>query len=348
MNTIGGHPSHGPSTRTRLARALLVAAVLATSFGLGTPSAEALRSPNGPDSISVYRLYRAAFLREPDTNGLHHWYEAQLGGASLQTIASYFASSPEFVSRYGQLDDRAFVHQVYRNVFGREPDAGAEHWVQQLERGRLGRGGVLLGLADSAELKARVLAQAESPVDPSEFALGDWRWDPCVSSIDVYANFDHAPPFAEGFLQVALLRMSDVTGVEWRYLGPTDARSTPGNGFPFLDEMDPFAWQATTPILVEWNPNLPYSGDLRLSGVGGQPIVWINSAVVTLGQPTFESGQLLAGIATRELSQVFGLEPGPFPGNILDVQRSAWGWGVGDLEGFRELRRYGCGPFSQQ
>ena len=343
MNNDGGSPVTDPVlTHHRVLRTLVVATLVAASLGLGATPAEAQRTPNGPDSISVYRLYRAAFLREPDAGGLTYWYRDQLEGNPLEAIAEHFARSPEFVSRYGHLSDAGFVDQMYQNVFGRRPDsAGRVHWVDQLGRGNVTRGRVLLGFSDSAEFKAHTLAAAGDPhPDPSTYSLDDFRWDPC-SPVEVVANLEHAPPLAEEWLNVALLRMSDVTGVDWRYLGPTTARSTPDAVFPLPDE-----WGSAVPVLVQWEPTMPMSGTHYLSGVAwAGEIFQVRSAVVVLGGPSFESGRLTAGIATRQFSQVFGLQPVRAPGNILDVSPSAWGWGPGDLEGFRQLRRYGCAPF---
>jgi uncharacterized protein YkwD len=99
----------------------------------------------------VTRLYYAAFLRHPDAGGLTYWIRARQGGRSLQSIATSFASSTEFRSRYGSLSDAGFVDQVYRNVLGRAPDAsGATFWEGRLAAGDT-RGEVLVGFSESAE-----------------------------------------------------------------------------------------------------------------------------------------------------------------------------------------------------
>lgn len=99
----------------------------------------------------VTRLYYAAFLRHPDASGLTYWIRARQSGRSLQSIATSFASSSEFRSRYGSLSDARFVEQVYRNVLGRAPDAsGASFWEDRLEAGD-SRGEVLVGFSESAE-----------------------------------------------------------------------------------------------------------------------------------------------------------------------------------------------------
>jgi hypothetical protein len=70
-------------------------------------------------------------------------------------IATYFAGSPEFINRYGALDDGAFVDRIYANVFGRTPDAGGRaFWVGRLGGG-LPRGVLLAQLSDSSEYRNR-------------------------------------------------------------------------------------------------------------------------------------------------------------------------------------------------
>jgi uncharacterized protein YkwD len=110
--------------------------------------------PNGPEG-SVYRLYRAYFLREPDAAGFAYWLGRYRSGQSLTSIADEFSRSHEFRSTYGSVSDRAFVDLVYRNVLGRTPDlAGFQHWLGQLTLG-MTRGQVMVSFSDSAEFRAR-------------------------------------------------------------------------------------------------------------------------------------------------------------------------------------------------
>ncbi len=74
-------------------------------------------------------------------------------------MASSLANSAEFTKLYGDLGDRAFVEQVYRNVLDREPDAsGTDYWVGQLARG-VARGKVLVGFSESPENKRATAAE---------------------------------------------------------------------------------------------------------------------------------------------------------------------------------------------
>ena len=101
----------------------------------------------------VGRLYRAYFLRAPDTAGLHYWTDT---GLPVAAISEQFAASAEFRNRYGNLDDRAFITTAYRNVLGREPDPGGlQHWLGILRSGT-SRGSVMLGFSNSPEFVRKV------------------------------------------------------------------------------------------------------------------------------------------------------------------------------------------------
>lgn len=105
---------------------------------------------------TVYRLYRAYFLREPDQNGFMHWYISTYQGWSLDRISQFFATSSEFKTRYGSLDNAGFMDLIYRNVMGRAPDAnGYNYWLGQLNSGAKNRGAVMLSFSDSGEYKGK-------------------------------------------------------------------------------------------------------------------------------------------------------------------------------------------------
>ncbi len=101
---------------------------------------------------SVSRLYGAAFGRSADADGFDYWrLEYQLGNHSLSSMAVFFAESPEFEATYGALDNEGFVRRMYRNVLGREGDAGGiQFWLGELD-GRMARGTLLLRFSESPE-----------------------------------------------------------------------------------------------------------------------------------------------------------------------------------------------------
>lgn len=113
--------------------------------------------PNGPTG-TIYRLYRAYFLREPDKAGYDYWYGVYRNGYPLDKISNDFARSAEFQSRYGSLDNAQFLERVYQNVLGRSPDPqGYAYWTDQMNRGML-RGFVMIYFSDSEEFRSKTAA----------------------------------------------------------------------------------------------------------------------------------------------------------------------------------------------
>ncbi len=103
----------------------------------------------------IGRLYRAYFLRRPDTRGLAHWINT---GLELPAISDVFANSTEFLNRYGTLTNRDFVSLVYRNVLGRRADTdGFNYWIGQANRG-VPRGDIMTGFSESREFATKVKA----------------------------------------------------------------------------------------------------------------------------------------------------------------------------------------------
>jgi hypothetical protein len=103
----------------------------------------------------VRRLYLAFFLREPDAEGAGRWSGELRRGVPLTAVAQSFTQSPEFAARYGRVADSDFIHLVYRNVLGREPDAhGFAQWSDALRRG-VPRGEVVVRFSESVEFRLR-------------------------------------------------------------------------------------------------------------------------------------------------------------------------------------------------
>lgn len=99
----------------------------------------------------IARLYQAVFDRLPDPGGMNFYVTGRAEGRSLASVSDEFLRSPEFVSAYGDLGDRAFIEQLYRNVLGREGDrAGIDFWTNELVAGR-SRSEVVIEFAQSPE-----------------------------------------------------------------------------------------------------------------------------------------------------------------------------------------------------
>ena len=107
------------------------------------------------------RLYRALLGRAPDPSGLKFWINRRRSGAwSLVKMADYFASSAEFMRKYGALTNRQFVTRIYTDVLGRAADpSGVNFWTNQLDTKRRTRGSVMVGFSESNEYKRK---QAEN------------------------------------------------------------------------------------------------------------------------------------------------------------------------------------------
>jgi len=144
-----------------------------------------MTSPEFGSYVSpVSRLYLAAFHRTADYAGLNYWVNAEHMGMSLPSVANYVATSPEFVSMYGNLDLVGFVTRLYQNVLGRLPDAGGlAYWLGSLQQG-LSKGGALLGFSDSAEYQA----QTAPTVNATLGYIGMLRRSPDASGLSFWAG----------------------------------------------------------------------------------------------------------------------------------------------------------------
>ncbi|WP_120010948.1 DUF4214 domain-containing protein, partial [Teichococcus vastitatis] len=100
----------------------------------------------------AYRLYQAAFARDPDLPGLVHQIGALDAGFGLNTLAANFIASAEFVTRYGAASsDAEFVTLLYRNGLSREPDTdGFQAHMEGLASG-ITRDQLLINFSESLE-----------------------------------------------------------------------------------------------------------------------------------------------------------------------------------------------------
>ena len=83
----------------------------------------------------AYRIYKAAFDREPDSGDLGYWIAQMDNGMDMVEVAARFIDSNEFRTLYGSnASDGDFLIGLYRNVLDRAPDAGGyAWWIDQLE-----------------------------------------------------------------------------------------------------------------------------------------------------------------------------------------------------------------------
>lgn len=81
-----------------------------------------------------YRVYKAAFDRDPDTEGLGFWIAQMDGGMDLIEVSARFIDSDEFRSLYGvNPTNGEYLSALYNNVLDRDPDqSGFDWWLDQM------------------------------------------------------------------------------------------------------------------------------------------------------------------------------------------------------------------------
>jgi Ca2+-binding RTX toxin-like protein len=101
---------------------------------------------------SINRLYLATLARGADDAGLSYWTGQYDAGTALNTIATGFVNSAEFLAKYGpSLSSTQFVTLLYNNVLHRTPDSGGlANWVGSLSGGA-SRESVITGFSESGE-----------------------------------------------------------------------------------------------------------------------------------------------------------------------------------------------------
>ncbi|WP_334188197.1 DUF4214 domain-containing protein [Noviherbaspirillum sp.] len=114
----------------------------------------------------AYRLYQAAFDRQPDLAGLSVQIDAMDKGVSLAQISQNFIDSPEFRNLYGADSSNAtLVTRLYNNVLHRAPEqAGFDHWVGILDAKTMTRAEVLYFFSESPENQVQVLSAIQGGV----------------------------------------------------------------------------------------------------------------------------------------------------------------------------------------
>jgi len=118
----------------------------------------------------VYRLYRAAFDREPDQGGLAYWIKAlDTGSYTLNDIARMFLADREAQALYASdPSDTNFVTKLYAHVLHRPAEgAGFDYWVNGLKL--VSRAEVLAFFSESPENQAQVIGQISNGI---EYPLG--------------------------------------------------------------------------------------------------------------------------------------------------------------------------------
>jgi hypothetical protein len=91
--------------------------------------------------------------RAADAGGIAYWTSLMHAGLTDEQLEANFIASPEYYAHNGGTD-KGWIDGTYVDLLGRQPDASGENfWIMQA--GVIGRGGVALGFAKSAESEMR-------------------------------------------------------------------------------------------------------------------------------------------------------------------------------------------------
>ncbi|MBT2800991.1 ExeM/NucH family extracellular endonuclease [Halomonas sp. ISL-56] len=84
----------------------------------------------------IITLYSAYLLRTADTSGLSYWVNEHRNGLALEEIVKSFQASNEYKNSISNLDDTAWLNQLYNSALNREPDPeGLVYWSALLVDG---------------------------------------------------------------------------------------------------------------------------------------------------------------------------------------------------------------------
>lgn len=104
--------------------------------------------------VHTARLYRTLFGREADRQGLAYWVGLRRAGLTGEQVAYWMTQGAEYHLTYQGLDDSEFVHAIYRNLLGREADAGGHAYWLDLAKTR-GRHSVVSWMTQTPEFAER-------------------------------------------------------------------------------------------------------------------------------------------------------------------------------------------------
>lgn len=115
----------------------------------------------------AYRLYKAAFDRTPDKEGLGFWIGQLDNGSSLASVAAGFVASQEFQTINGVSPNNVqLVTSLYQHILGRAPDqSGLDFWTAQLDGQVLDKSHLLINFAESNENKIALTGQVEKGIE---------------------------------------------------------------------------------------------------------------------------------------------------------------------------------------
>ena len=115
----------------------------------------------------AYRLYKAAFDRIPDKQGLGFWIGQLDKGASIDSVSAGFVASQEFQTINGASPSNLqLVTSLYQHVLGRAPDqSGLGFWTAQMDSNKLDKSHLLSSFAESNENKIALTGQVQNGIE---------------------------------------------------------------------------------------------------------------------------------------------------------------------------------------
>jgi len=121
----------------------------------------------GGNAGQAYRLYKAAFDRAPDKQGLGFWINQLDKGASLESVSAGFSSSQEFQAINGASPTNLqLVASLYQHILGRAPDqSGLDFWAHQLDNHSLNTSNLLVSFSESNENKVALTGQVAAGIE---------------------------------------------------------------------------------------------------------------------------------------------------------------------------------------
>jgi len=109
---------------------------------------------------SVWRLYVAAMGRRPDRATFDTLVRRHDRQVTLETMGAEFARTPEFIDRYGAMDNPTFVAAVFQNLLGRAPTSTEQSsWVSKLGTSTT-RASFVVQMSRTASYKAKMLHES--------------------------------------------------------------------------------------------------------------------------------------------------------------------------------------------
>ncbi|MCO8171019.1 DUF4214 domain-containing protein [Pseudomonas sp. 21LCFQ02] len=100
---------------------------------------------------AAYRLYKAAFDRQPDMGGLKYWINDLDKGITLQQVAKGFIDSAEFKALTPATDNKSIINSFYQHVLHRDADEGGFKYWEDAMAGGMTASEVLVSFSESAE-----------------------------------------------------------------------------------------------------------------------------------------------------------------------------------------------------